>query len=156
MPYRLLCRVLNRDRPSRLNEISLRIPRRAGSVFGHLEACSHLVTLEVTLHPSDIVEMRQLRQLLASTGNLRRLSVTGLRGNGNIARLVLCKPGTHLPRLVYLRLKRTKLCDVIDLRCLADTAWDGLEHLDAQVGTLRDLSAFITGIRLLVLSRETA
>lgn len=110
------------------------------------------MALEVAIGNPRLEALGQLRQVLATCVNLQELSVTGIRNRGSISGLVLCRPGSQMPRLKFLKLRNINVCQPENLRCLRSMVWDALEHLDSKVATLFTLAPFLKGVRSLVLS----
>lgn len=112
------------------------------------------MALEVAIGNPHLEALGQLRQVLATCVNLKKLSVTGIRNRGSSSSLVLCRPGSQMPRLEFLKLRDINVCQPENLRCLRSMAWDTLGHLDSKVATLFTLAPFLKGVRSLVLSHE--
>ncbi|KAL8869224.1 MAG: hypothetical protein Q9174_004430 [Haloplaca sp. 1 TL-2023] len=96
-----------------------------------LQPANNLVSLDVTISNTQIQAVNSLRSLLATSKDLRNLSVNVLKAPHPVLDdIALCVPGFPLPPLKVLKIQGAKLADYTTPEWQQCMDWTALTHLE--------------------------
>lgn len=139
----IIPRLLNAVQEARPNcELYTRCPARTDIArsLGSLQHSSPLVALELMLERSQLQALTELRKLLVTCPNLRKLSLTCSSRLVGAEPLALCVPGWQLPPLNFLKLRGMMVAATTEVKWQECMDWEALEVLQCT-----DINSF-TGI----------